>query len=263
VEAYSERLPCLEPICTAGGIAIALTRLLEVLCKRLQGEGKGLRTAVFKGYRVDGKVQQIAIGTNRASHNATHLFRLFEEKIPSIEPDLGIELYQLDAPKVEELPQGQVTLWKGACGLEDPGLSELLDRITNKTGASVLHRYLPAEHHPPERAIQPANLGDKATSPWPEDRPRPIHLLPTPEPVEVTAPIPDYPPMLFRHRGKLHKILRADGPERIGDEWWIEGARHRDYYVVEDEEGGRFWLFRSGHYTGPSTSQWYLHGFFA
>jgi protein ImuB len=69
--------------------------------------------------------------------------------------------------------------------------------------------------------------------------------------------------MLFRYQGKLHKIKRADGPERIEQEWWLEGARHRDYYAVEDEEGARYWLFRSGHYTGAKTSQWFIHGFFA
>ena len=40
-EPYQERLPCLEPIRTATGIEIALTRLLEILCVRLQKEGEG------------------------------------------------------------------------------------------------------------------------------------------------------------------------------------------------------------------------------
>jgi len=69
-------LPCLEPIVTATGIEIALQRLLETLCKRLQQEGKGIRTAVLKCYRVDGKIEQVEIGTIRASHHVEHLFRL-------------------------------------------------------------------------------------------------------------------------------------------------------------------------------------------
>ena len=47
IEPYSERLPCLEPIVTATGIEIALKKLLELLCKRLQQEGKGIRKAHF------------------------------------------------------------------------------------------------------------------------------------------------------------------------------------------------------------------------
>jgi protein ImuB len=94
------------------------------------------------------------------------------------------------------------------------------------------------------------------------DTPRPVQLLSKPERIEVTAPIPDYPPMLFRYKGKLHKIKKADGPERIEREWWLEEGQHRDYYSVEDENGHRYWLFRSGHYTDNSY-QWFIHGFFA
>ena len=56
---------------------------------------------------------------------------------------------------------------------------------------------------------------------------------------------------------------KADGPERIEREWWLEGGEHRDYYIVEDEDGQRYWLFRSGHYTVSDTKQWFIHGFFA
>ena len=40
VSPYQERLPCLEPIVTATGIAIALRNLLDGLCLRLQKEEK-------------------------------------------------------------------------------------------------------------------------------------------------------------------------------------------------------------------------------
>ncbi|HEV3412403.1 MAG TPA: DNA polymerase Y family protein [Puia sp.] len=263
VEPYQERLPCLEPIGTAAGIGIALERLLERLCGRLQQDGKGLREAVFKAFRVDGRIMEARIGTNRGSNHAPHLFRLFEEKIRDFEPDLGIELFSIDAPKTDDVSPLQKTLWTGACGPDDPRLAELADRISNKLGPGLIHRYLPAEHYWPERSFVPArSFDDKQAGSWPTDRPRPVHLLPVPERIEVTAPIPDYPPMLFRYRNKLHKIVHADGPERIGQEWWIEGALHRDYYIVEDETGGRYWLFRAGHYAGDQTNQWYLHGFF-
>jgi protein ImuB len=77
------------------------------------------------------------------------------------------------------------------------------------------------------------------------------------------APVPDYPPMNFRYKGKLHKITRADGPERIEPEWWIQEEQHRDYYYAEDEDGNRYWLFREGHYNADKSYQWFIHGFFA
>ncbi len=258
---FLERLPCIEPIVTAKGIEIALHELLHSLCHRLRQMQLGIRRAVLKGYRVDGKVEKIEIGTHRASHHVRHLFKLFELKLGSIEPSLGIELFVLEAPEVEAHTPQQERLFEATGGLGNAGLSEFIDRIGARVGMNNIHRYLPDEHHWPERAVKSASsLSDALTTGWPSDKPRPLQLLRVPERIEVTAPIPDYPPMLFRHRGKLHHIVNADGPERIEQEWWIQGGQHRDYYRVEDEEGNRYWLFRRGHYSHHS--QWFLHGFF-
>jgi len=263
VEPYNERLLCLEPIVTATGIEIALKKLLDLLCTRLQQEGKGIRKLIFKGYRVDGNIQAIDIGTNSASSNVHHLFKLFEIKISLIEPALGIELFTLEAPKVEDVYSTQVKFWNKTHGLENAELIKLLDRVSNKIDADNIRRFLPAEHHWPERSVKiAASLNEKITTQWRTDKQRPIHLLQKPEPIWATAPIPDYPPMLFRYQNKLHKVKKADGPERIEREWWIEEGQHRDYYAVEDEEGNRYWLFRSGHYSDENY-QWFIHGFFS
>lgn len=264
IEPWHERLPSLEPIVTITGIEIALRQLLEAVCKRLRSEGKGLRLASFKCYRADGKIIEVTIGTIRPSSSEPHLFKLFEEKLSSIEPAMGIELFTLDAPKTEEHVPAQEKIWEESCGLQSTALGELMDRVAGKLGSGSIHRYLPAEHYWPERSIEPAKtLNQEMTSQWIVERPRPIQLLQVPERVEVTAPVPDYPPMNFRYKGKLHKVIRADGPERIEQEWWLQDGQHRDYYTVEDEEGKRYWLFRSGHYTGDKSHDWFLHGFFA
>ena len=264
IEPYHERLPCLEPIVTATGIGIALQQLLDILCKRLRLENKGLRNAVFKGFRVDGRIERIEINTIRASNNIQHLYKLFEIKLDTIEPALGIDLFILEAQKVEDISAVQEKLWEKSFGLNNSHLFELLDRIEGKLGPNQVNRYVPDEHHWPELSVKKAeSLQEKPAIPWKVDRPRPIQLLPTPEMVEVTAPIPDYPPMMFRYKGKLHKITRADGPERIEPEWWLHDGQHRDYYYVEDENGGRYWIFRLGHYDVQKTYQWFIHGFFA
>ena len=264
VEPYQERLSCLEPIVTAIGIGIALQRLLEDLCGRLQREGKGLRSAFFKGYRIDGNTEQVEIRTNRPSNNANHLFKLFEIKLSSIEPGLGIELFVLEANNVENHSPVQEKIWKETSDLNHQLLSELLDRLAVRIGADRIHRYLPDEHYWPERSFkQASSLHEKLNAQWRIERPRPLQLLSSPEPIEVTAPIPDYPPMLFRYKGKLHKIIKADGPERIEQEWWLQQGKHRDYYYVEDEQGSRYWLFRLGHYSTEKSYQWFIHGFFS
>lgn len=262
-EPYQERLPCLEPIVTAKGIEIALQKLLESLCFRLQQEQKGLRTAIFKGYRVDGKVERVEIGTHQATHHVNHLFKLFELKLSLIEPALGIELFILETPLVEDHHSRQEKLWEVTGGLGDIRLMELIDRLSVKVGTQSIHRFIPDEHYWPERSFKPAStFQERSLTAWRMDKLRPLRLLAKPERIEVTAPIPDYPPMLFRYNGNLHQIIRADGPERIEQEWWLQHGLHRDYYRVEDDEGKRYWIFRLGHYD-EKRFQWFLHGFFA
>lgn len=259
---YEERLPSLEPIRTATGIEIALQKLLEALCGRLEKEHKGLRSAALKCYRIDSNTQQVKIGTNRATRNIKHLFKLFEIKIPLIEPALGIELFILEALIVEDLSPEQEAIWSNTAASDDAAVAELLDRLTGKVTDSSVRRYLPREQHWPERSYKVAiSLQEKSIKDWP-DLPRPLHLLSKPEPIEVTVPMPDYPPMLFIYKDKLHNISKADGPERIEQEWWQQKGFYRDYYCVEDEAGARYWLFRFGSYTNTEP-KWFIHGFFA
>ncbi|WP_372772183.1 DNA polymerase Y family protein [Mangrovibacterium sp.] len=258
---YLERLPCLEPIRTAKGIEIALERLLEMLCTRFFAEGKGMRTGILKGYRIDGETVQISIGTNRASRNAAHLFKLFELKIPELEPALGIELFTLEAPLVEDVSETQEALW-GTGSNNQTAIAELLDNIAGKVGSKAIHRYLPQEHYWPERSVKEVgSLEEQPVTEWRTDRPRPLHLLPNPEPIDVMVALPDYPPLHFRHKNEIIRITRADGPERIEQEWWLQNGPPRDYYQVEDEKGARYWIFRLGLYNSGNP-QWFLHGYF-
>jgi protein ImuB len=264
VQVYESRLPCLEPIRTRTAIEIAVKKLLEMLCLDLKSDGHGIRTAVLKCFRLDGRVEQVDIGTNRPTYHISHLFKLFELKIGSIAPGLGIELFILTATKTEDVPLIQEAAWAGKQGLDDSAIAEMLDRVAGKVGAKVIHRYLPNEHFWPERSIKEAStLKEKPAIPWLQNHPGPAHLLNVPERVNVIFIEPDNPPRTFIHHAKRYNIKKADGPERIEREWWMDEGEHRDYYVVEDEKGCRYWLFRLGYYSDEKHYQWFIHGFFA
>jgi protein ImuB len=109
--------------------------------------------------------------------------------------------------------------------------------------------------------------GEEERAAWAEGAaaPRPLLMLPRPEAAEVVALIPEGPPRQFRWRGVLHQVAEAQGPERIAPEWWRRtGEPTRDYYVVEDSSGRRFWLYRAGLYgRDEATPRWFVHGVFA
>lgn len=264
-EPFSERLPCLEPIRTRTGIELALTRLLESLCARLRKEQKGIRSVVLHCYRLDGKVLQVEVSTSRPTHSPAHLFQLFAFRLDGIQPDEGIELFTLSVARWEVLLPAQDMLWKGGGpgGVGHTALAELVDRIVVKLPDTAVLRCVPEENHLPEYAYRKVAFQEAAPGVWESHKCRPIQLLAVPEPVQVVSPVPDYPPMLFIRKGKRHKVVRADGPERLEQPWWMASGVHRDYYAVEDEEGCRYWLFREGHYDAAHKGQWFLHGFFA
>jgi protein ImuB len=144
----------------------------------------------------------------------------------------------------------------------------LIDALRQRLGPNSVHRFEPVASHLPERAeVLPPLDGEAPAWPEPEQKPRPLLLLPHAEPAEdVTALVPDGPPRRFSWRGVTYDVTGAQGPERIGAEWWRhrEPKPTRDYYLVEDASGHRFWLFREGLY-GRETAQaqWFVHGLFA
>jgi protein ImuB len=261
---YTERLSCLEPVKTRTAIDIGVKTLLDNMCRRLYGQGLGLRTAFITYYRIDGKTGTINIGTNHPSHRSEHLFKLFTLTLDTVAPGLGIELFVLEVAGIEPVTDKQSDLWAAKPGADSEQVAELLDRVAGKIGTENIQRYLPGEHYWPERAAMPTrNIKKAPESDWRTDKPRPVQLLDKPEIIEATALTPDYPPILFIYKGKKHEVKKADGPERIEREWWLEPGEHRDYYVAEDQDGRRYWIFRSGHYNGSQQGHWYLHGFFA
>jgi protein ImuB len=167
-------------------------------------------------------------------------------------------------------------------------LAPLVDRLSNRLGSAAVVQLVTRASHIPERAqarVAPFALPRRQPAPSYaagglaqgagsqrehalEPPTRPLRLLAWPEPIEAMAPLPDDPPVLFRWRRALHKVARVRGPERLAPEWWREpdadpDARTRDYFAVEDTQGGRFWLFREGLYLAGAMPRWFLHGLFA
>jgi len=266
------RLAFAEPIAAAEDLARAVERLIADLCEALQAAGQGVRRLRLVLFRADGGRQDLSLGTSRATREPAHLARLFAQRREELEPGFGVDLLLLAAEAVEPLSALQLALER-APGQEEgggEGLAALVDRLALRLGPAAVGLQLPRQSHLPERAVsrRPALPLPPAAS-WPPTPPRPLRLLARPEPVEALALLPDHPPAHFRWRRRLHRVARAEGPERLSPEWWPAGAGaevppgagaeagegERDYFRVEDEDGRRFWLYRRD-------GRWFLQGLF-
>lgn len=256
-----------EPIAAAETIARYVGKLVTALCAALEQRGLGVRRLDLRIRRVDNSLQASRIGTARPVRDAARLTRLLREKIETLDPGFGIEAMTLAAVMVEPLAARQTV---SALGRESgPDLSGLIDSLANRVGEDRLYRFAPVDSDVPERSVARVSpLAPETGATWDAAWPRPPRLLPQPEPIETMALLPDHPPAWFRWRGVRRRVRRADGPERIHGEWWkrdAEMAAVRDYFRVEDEAGGRYWIFRAGDGETPESGGqgWFLHGIFA
>lgn len=256
-----------EPIGAAETIARYTARLVDQLCAALEQQGLGARRLDLVLYRVDNRIEAIRVGTAAPVRETRRLTRLLTDRIETVDPGFGIELMTLTATLAEPLRDRQTI--SSLVEPEDPDISDLIDVIANRLGASRLYRFAPVESDVPERSVKrvaPTAPDDGAS--WPGEWPRPSRLLTPPEPIDTMALLPDNPPVWFTWRGVRRRVARADGPERIFGEWWLRQAETtsvRDYFRVEDEGGERFWIYRAGDAEDPATGshKWFLHGIFA
>jgi protein ImuB len=213
---------------------------------------------------------EMSVRMARPSCEPKHIGRVFKEKLAALEgrfdPTLGFDAAALYAMRVEPLQNRQTNLLDSVADTGGDGerVAQFLDRVTARLGEKAVACFAFEESHWPERAALhvPATATVQISAAPALSQPRPLMLLPRPESIRVIALMPDYPPRKFIWRRCHHIVERAEGPERISPEWWSGEEKiptARDYYRVEDEKGGRFWLYREG----PNDDQrWFLHGLF-
>jgi protein ImuB len=284
----------LEPIITQEAVLALARRLMQTLTHMLTRDDVGARALRLSLYRVDGAVETIDVALTLPTRNVAHVARLLDLKLEAQsatrDAGFGFEAVGLAIIRAEPMPAQQTELairhhevdtasapsfeprfWHAP---QDDGIERyaaLIDTLRQRLGPQSVRWFAPVASHIPERAeMFPAAAEPHRSWPEPEQKPRPLLLLPNAEPTEVVALIPDGPPRRFRWRGVTYEVIGAQGPERIASEWWRNHNGHRsveptrDYYLVEDADGHRFWLYREGLYERETAAaRWFVHGLFA
>lgn len=262
------RLAFFEPISALEDLERVSVDVAVQLCARLEAKGQGAKRFRLGFHRVDGKMLPLTVGLALPGRDAARIAKLFAPKLGEVDPGFGFDAVTLEAEAVEPVSGRQAKLEAGVEAAVEEGLAPLIDRLANRLGEGRVWRATPVESHVPEQAARRGAPLARPSGGWNPEAPRPLRLFRQPEALDgVVALTPDDPPRQFRWRKRTHRVLRAEGPERIGAEWWrgdIDDVRIdqvRDYYRVEDQDGARFWVFRQGFYNSEAPT-WWMHGLF-
>lgn len=290
-----------EPVSLMEDVLLILHDLAVQLSCRLAEAGMGAQSFHLFLYRVDHKVMTLSLNAARLTRDPDHITALFRHRAQRLageyDAGFGIDMVRLAASSLESLDAVQKGAFSDENGLED--IDRLNDRLASRLGpGAVLKTELIASRLPERAARLVPAVAARAEPLAAPVLQRPLRLLPEPERVAIMAEVPDGLPASMVWRRENYRLIRGEGPERLGAEWWRSGAQlklvepptpkepepgeepepppyiprlpsfdpdagTRDYYVVEDQDGRRFWVFRQGFYSGAVPPAWYLHGLFA
>jgi protein ImuB len=274
----------MEPVIHAEGLDAVLTGLVNQLSRGLEAEAKGALRLILKLFRSDGSRINLPAGFSVPTHDPRHMLRVLRPKLETVDAGFGIDAMTLEARETGSAKVQQYGFMEDESTLE---LEQLNDRVLNRHEQELVSLE-GVESHIPERAemakastpaaVQrtlPASrkgMKKQASHLAPAEkvdakRPggdRPLLIFEQPEPANVIAAVPDGPPMRVTWRRVTRRVVKSQGPERVAPEWWrlSGGERPRDYYVIEDSQGRRYWLYREGLYgeTGEEQPKWFVHG---
>lgn len=217
----------------------------------------------------------VDVGLFRPSISIRHLVDLVRLRLERVRLAGDVEGVAVEVLAAGTVACRQRSLFETPDADDAAGIEPLLDRLSSRLGRGAVFEPKGVADAQPEQAwiAVPPGMGVVRTAgrdaaggvvrqPRAAGR-RPLWMLPRPRPLEPlragpVAITPDGPPLRFRLGDDVHAVVQAHGPERIETAWWRGPTVRRDYYVVETESGGRFWVFRRLRDGG-----WFLHGTFA
>ncbi|HUJ02454.1 MAG TPA: hypothetical protein VLW75_02370, partial [Rhizomicrobium sp.] len=251
-----------EPLTAQDVILETLRGLAQSLGMLLSERGEGARRLEAVFFRADGKVRRMAVETAAPTRDADAIVRLFRERLDALvdplDPGFGFDLIRLSAGRTQKSESIATELDADANAQKE--IRYLIDRLAARFGPHRILAFRPNDTHIPEAAwtAQPAQYAEKSKIEWKrirrekESPRRPLRFFAKAEPAAML-------PSHLRWRSVARALAAREGPERIAMEWWRHQAPARDYYCAEDNEGRRYWLYRSA----SDLPQWFVQGLFA
>jgi len=239
-------------------IMLVVRDVLETLTAQLHRRSLGGRWWEITLVRSDLDPLVLMIHTSRPSRDAAHVCALFRHRLDRLPLGFGVEGVRGRVRITARTRDEQQSAWERE-HVKQARIGTLIDTMKARLGYGCVRRPALRGSHIPERAqvyerVDRLDTRGRAEAPLPAGD-RPSILLRRPIPTDVSLLLPDGPIAQVRLEGRMVRVVRCIGPERIEGEWWRASMPGRDYFKVQAEDGRWVWIFRQ-----VQTAQWFTHG---
>jgi protein ImuB len=261
---FSERIDAVQRLEHTHAVQAVAQKLIHQLCNWLQSSHYAVNTLDFLLHHEKGRHAQpptrLTLALSQACWRPEDFSAVLQEQLHHLSLSAPVIAITLSVSATHDRPAISNGLFP------EPALwakeeHRLLDLLRARLGTENVLQAQPKADYRPERANlwAPAASGPGSFSSAGQanDPPhlgldaRPFWLFPTPLALNTLHNRPVY-------RGQALRLIQ--GPERIESGWWEpSGHELRDYFIAEDHQAVRYWIYRQRE---SSDLSWFLQGLF-
>jgi protein ImuB len=246
-ERFRERCDFETEIGHAACLEQALGPLLEHCAQFLRAHQAGVQGVELRLRHASGPATRLRLGLASVTSEYRRLRDVLAQRLQGLSLAAPVRSVEVISGRLQPLSAASLELFAGHGNAQGRDTAvQLVERLRARLGARAVYGVSTIPEHRPEaawrrvHALHLAAAAETGEAPAGAVMPRPLWLLETPLPLSPADAVTE------------------QGPERIESGWWDGQGIARDYYVVREEHGARWWVFQERH-----SRLWYLHGVFA
>ena len=226
-------------------LLFGLQRLIRELVGLLRARVAGVRAMTVQLVHGPASLTDVHVGMVTPGRDEKYLLELLKVRLERVHLTAPVREIRLLADAIESHQVPCQDLFPSSAA-EAEAEEMLIERLRARLGEDAVRGISPVADHRPEFAwcwSEPGQGGSQSVGAQ-----RPLWLLSTPRVLKA-----------YQGRPCLEHVLTLwPERERIESGWWDGKDIRRDYFVAEDREGIRYWVFRELSERGG----WFLHGVF-
>ena len=243
---YKSRLALPAPVQETEPLLFAANRLIQELAGWLRMKQAGITRLKLNLQHEDRKPTVVMLGFSMPSRDPHRILALLRERLSTLALPDRVEAIALESAEAQPLDSRNLSLFpEDRLPEEERWL--IIEHLRARLGPEAVYGIATHPDHRPELAWRCCEPGTDVAAGVPVKRP--LWLLEQPRRLDGDGDLPvlDVPLALIA------------GPEQIESGWWDGSDATRDYFIADDGNGRRFWVFRERQ----GTKAWFLQGMFA